>query len=325
MKRTKARVQLLLGGLFLVLFLFTLQSPAIKQYISAVKGAPVSGSLSEDWMAKLKEYKSQHDVPPIDARIDPIWKAIPGYNGIQVNIEASLEKLKKAGKWDESLIVWEEVEPKVGLADLKPSPIYKGNPEKPMISFMINVAWGNEYLPEILKTLEKYGVKSTFFLDGSWANKFPDEARKIKQAGHEIGNHAYSHPDMKTISLNRIRLEITKTNEVIQKELDIRPLLFAPPSGSFDDRVVQMAAQEKMYTILWTLDTIDWRKPAPSEIIRRLSPKLANGSLILMHPTESSMKALPALLEAAKSKGLKVGAVSDLLSSKRIDAIEVKR
>ncbi|WP_164984858.1 polysaccharide deacetylase family protein [Ammoniphilus sp. CFH 90114] len=325
MKWSKAQVQLLLSGLFLVLFLFALQSQAIDRYVSSVKGIPVNGQNREEWMGKLQELKAKHEIAPIDARIDPVWKAIPGYNGITLNIEKSLDKLEDAGRFDHSLVVFEEVEPKVKLADLNPSPIYRGNPDKPVVSFMINVAWGNEYLPEILRTLEKYNVKSTFFLDGSWVSKFPEEARKIKQAGHEIGNHAFSHPDMKTISLNRIRLEISKTNEVIQKELDVKPTLFAPPSGSFDERTVQMAAQDGMYTILWTLDTVDWRKPAPSEIIQRLTPKLDNGGLILMHPTESSMKALPALLESAQSKGLKVGTVSELISSGRVYPIEVKR
>ncbi|MEW9667685.1 polysaccharide deacetylase family protein [Ammoniphilus sp. 3BR4] len=325
MNVSKAQVQLLLGGLFLVLFLFAFQSEAVNTYISSVKGIPASVPVKDEWVAKLQELKKTHDIAPIDARIDPVWKAIPGYNGITLDMQGSLDALGKAGAWDESLIKFEEIEPKVKLSDLKPSPIYKGNSEKPIVSFMVNVAWGNEYLPEILKTLDKYNVKSTFFLDGSWVSKFPEEARKIKDAGHEIGNHAYSHPDMKTISLNRIRLEITKTNEVIEKELAIKPTLFAPPSGSFDDRTVQMAAQEGMYTVLWTLDTIDWQKPAPSQIIQRLVPKLDNGCLILMHPTESSMKALPSLLEAAKSKGLKVGTVSELLSSQRLYPIEVKR
>ncbi|RKD24279.1 hypothetical protein BEP19_07705 [Ammoniphilus oxalaticus] len=323
MNKRRAQSQVLMGGLFLLLFLYLFNSPTIDQYIASVKGQPVVAPIQQaEWIEKLEELKSKHDLKPIDARIDPVWKAIPGYDGLKLDIEASIENLGKRGKWDDEAVVFEEVKPTVVLSDLKPSPIYRGNAEKPIISFMINVAWGNEHLPSILETLDRYKVKSTFFLDGSWVNKYPDEARKIKEAGHEIGSHAYSHPKMADISLNRIRLEITKTNEVLQKELGVKPTLFAPPSGSFDDRTVQMAAQEGMYTILWTLDTIDWRKPAPSVILDRINPQLANGSLILMHPTKESAIALPKMIEAAKAKKLKVGTVSELLSSKRIYTIE---
>ncbi|HJV46692.1 MAG TPA: polysaccharide deacetylase family protein [Bacillota bacterium] len=322
MKKWKAQSHLLVSGLFLVFLLYLLNSPAINLYVSTVKGQPVTAPIQPDWEKKLSEYASKHEAAPIDARIDQVWKAIPGYNGLVVNKDKTYEKLQQLGKWEDTEVVLEEVKPRINLADLEPAPIFRGNPSKPMISFMVNVAWGNEYLPEILKVMDKYKVKSTFFLDGSWVNKYPDEARKIKEAGHEIGNHAYSHPDMKNLSMNRIRLEIDKTNEVIEKELDLKPNLFAPPSGSFDQRVVELAAQEGMKTLLWTLDTVDWRKPAPSTIIQRLTPNLANGNLILMHPTESSAKALPALLEAARAKGLKVGTVTELLSTNRIYPIE---
>lgn len=323
MKKRKAQSRIIVGGLFLVLFLYALNSPAINRYIANVKGQPVTAPIDHgDWRKQLEELKEKHEFKPINARIDPVWKAIPGYNGLEINVEESLKNLNEKGKWDEKAVVFVEREPEVGLSDLKPSPIYRGNSNKSMVSFMINVAWGNEYLPEILKTLEKYKVKTTFFLDGSWVSKYPDEARKIVQAGHEIGNHAYSHPDMKKISMNRIRLELTKTNEVIQKELKMKPTLFAPPSGSYDERVVQLAAQEGMYTILWTLDTVDWKKPAPMTIINRINPQLANGSLILMHPTESSAKALSSMLDAARAKGLKAGTVSELLSTKRVYPIE---
>ena len=323
MKDKRAQSGVLVGGLFLLLFIYLFNSPAIDQYVASVKGQPVNAPVEQgDWTKKLTDLKNKHDIKPIDARIDPVWKAIPGYDGLTLNVEASLKKMSEIGKWDDGAIVFEEVKPQTGLSNLKPSPIYKGNAEKPMVSFMINVAWGNEYLPDILQTLEKYKVKSTFFLDGSWVSKYPEEAMKIKQAGHEIGSHAYSHPDMKNLTMNRIRLELTKTNEVLQKELKLKPVLFAPPSGSYDDRTVQLAAQEGMYTVLWTLDTIDWRKPSPSTIIERINPQLANGNMILMHPTESSSKALPKMIEGAKAKKLKVGTVGELLSSKRIYTIE---
>ena len=84
--------------------------------------------------------------------------------------------MKKAGEFDETKLVFEEVPPTVHLDDLDPQPIFRGNPEKPMVSLLINVAWGNEYIPPILKILDDHQVKATFFFDGSWVKNNPDLA-----------------------------------------------------------------------------------------------------------------------------------------------------
>ena len=74
-----------------------------------------------------------------------------------------------------------------------------------------------------------------------------------------------------------------------------------------------------MKTILWTVDTVDWKKPAPSEMVRRVVSKVENGSMILMHPTEPVAQGLGSMITEIKAKGLQLGTVSDLMSEKRID------
>ena len=103
-----------------------------------------------------------------------------------------------------------------------------------MVAFLINVAWGNEYIPEILKVLNEQQIKATFFFDGSWVKKNPDLAKMIKEAGHEIGNHAYSHPDLKQRSVAQTTEELKKTNDVIEGNPWYNTKWFAPPSGSFN-------------------------------------------------------------------------------------------
>ena len=68
-----------------------------------------------------------------------------------------------------------------------------------MVSFIINVAWGNEYLSDMLATLKEHHVSATFFLEGRWAQKNPELAKMISEAGHEVGNHSFTHPDMKNL------------------------------------------------------------------------------------------------------------------------------
>lgn len=290
----------------------------VSQYVSSVKNDVEPTHEQEQLKEKIAKLADKHRENPENARIDTIWKAIPGYNGLEVDIEKTYEKVKEKGTVTEENLQFRQIPPAVSLEDLDPAPIYRGNPKKPMVSFMVNVAWGNEYLPSILDTFDRYHIQTTFFLDGSWLKKNADLAEEIMKRGHEIGNHAYSHPNMSRLSAQQITNEIVSTNKLIEQTLGVRAHLFAPPSGDYNQQVVMIANRLGMKTILWTLDTVDWRKPKPETIIQRLQPQLENGSLILMHPTASSAAALPQLIEAAQKKGLLPGKVSELLSSSRI-------
>lgn len=293
---------------------------AIAQDTNDFEDISASSQMNKDELyKKIQTFNEQHKIEPIDAKIDSVWKAIPGYNGLEVNIEASYKKMKKNGRFDESKIVYKEVPPSIHLEDLNSEPIYRGNPQKPMVAFLINVAWGNEYIPGILKVLKEHKTKATFFLDGSWTKKNPDLAKMIKEAGHEIGNHAYSHPDLQQRSMAETTEELKKTNDVIEETLGIKPKWFAPPSGSFNKTTIQVADQLNMKTILWTVDTVDWRKPATSEMVSRIVSKVENGSMVLMHPTKPTAEGMEAMITGIKEKGYKLGTVSELMSEKRID------
>ena len=264
----------------------------------------------------MKDYEK----PAQDAQIHTVWKATPGYNGLTIDIDESYKKMKKIGKFDEKQIVFKQVKPKVHLSDLPPAPIYRGHPDKTMVSFLINVAWGNEYLPSMLEVLDKHGVKATFFLEGRWAKENPALVKTIKEAGHEIGNHSYSHPDMARITTDQIRKQIGSTNDVIKEITGAAPVWFAPPSGSFRQDVITVADEFKMETVLWTVDTIDWQKPEPGVLVERVLKKVHNGAMILMHPTDSSSRSLETLIQSIKQKGYSFGSVSMLLDEERLPA-----
>ena len=306
------------GFVFLIAFM-VVSNPLTNEYISELKMSSVmvmkqSDSLYNEIVMKADQYT----IPAIDAKIDPIWKAIPGYNGHMVDVEASYKKMKKTGQFNENMLVFKQVKPNTHLEDLPPAPIYKGNPEKPMVSFIINVAWGNEYLSDMLATLKQHHVTATFFLEGRWAQKYPELAEMITDAGHEVGNHSFTHPDMKNLSTVQIQQEITKTNGVIKAATGSIPKWFAPPSGSFKDEVVKVASNEEMGTIMWSVDTIDWQKPTPDVLIQRVMSKVHNGAIILMHPTAATAQSLEQLIIQIKNKKLQINTVSNLLSEERI-------
>lgn len=152
-----------------VLLALTLNYRPIDRYIETVKiksitaDKPIAGGQEDELRKKIDEWKQGREEAPINAKVDRVWRAIPGYNGLAVNVEASLEKLKNAQTAGPGALVFEEIPPAISLEQLGAHPIYRGNPQKPAVSFMINVAWGNEYLDTILDTLDKHGVKTTFF------------------------------------------------------------------------------------------------------------------------------------------------------------------
>lgn len=305
--------------MMLMLAFLIVNNSLTHQYLAILAGETFlvnqqADPLYEEIMEKGKEYEHQ----PSDAKVDPVWGAIPGYNGLVVDLEASYKKMKKEGNFMAERLVFKQVKPTVHLKDLPPKPIYKGHPDKPMVSFIINVAWGNEYISPILATLKKNNVRASFFLEGRWVKNHPELAKMISEAGHEVGNHSYTHPNMQQLSASAIRQEIRKANDVIKATTGVSPTWLGPPSGSFRDEVVTIAAEEGMGTILWTVDTIDWKKPTPDVLINRVMSKIHNGALILMHPTDSTAKSLDSMIKQIKAKNLEINTVSELLSEDRV-------
>jgi probable sporulation protein (polysaccharide deacetylase family) len=298
---------------------FSVNNPLVNNYVASLSGSVLTvGKQQDPLYQSIVKNASTYEKPPSDAKIDRVWKAIPGYNGITVDIEASYKNMRKKGTFVDKKLVFKQVEPKVHLKDLPPSPIYRGHPEKPMVTFIINVAWGNEYLPQILAALKNHQVTASFFLEGNWVKNNPDLAKMIVSAGHEVGNHSYSHPNMSSLTASQTREQLIRTNAVIEAATGKKSEWFAPPSGSYREETVKIAAEFNMKTVMWTVDTIDWRKPSPDELINRVITKIDNGSMVLMHPTESTAKSLDRLITLIKEKGLQIGSVSDLMNEERI-------
>ena len=305
-----------------VIAFFMVKTPFVDEYISMLKTEAIETSLTKDPLYyEIEERRMDYEVPAQDAKIDKVWKKMPGYNGLVVDLEASYKNMKEAGEFRENLLVFKQISPKIHLADLPPSPIYRGHPDKPMVALTVNVAWGNEYLSPILATLKKHKIHGTFFLEGRWAKENPELVKMIFDAGHEIGNHSYSHPDMKTLSREQAEQELKETNAIIQATIGHTPKFFAPPSGSYKEETVEIADSLGMETIMWTVDTIDWKNPSPSVIINRVTKQVHNGAIILMHPTESSAKALETLIVKLQGYGYAIGTVTELLDEKRITVL----
>ena len=192
---------------------------------------------------------------------------------------------------------------------------YSGNEDSNKISLMINVYWGTEYLDGMLEILDKYDVKTTFFVGGTWAVKESDMLEKIYESGHEIGNHGYSHKDQDKLSREQNQKEILMTHNIVDELLGFEMNLFAPPSGAYSKTTVEVANELSYRTIMWTRDTIDWRDKHADLIYSRAVKDAKGGDLVLLHPTEKTLEALEQIIITLQEKGLKITTVSDNLSA----------
>ncbi|MBO4570091.1 MAG: polysaccharide deacetylase family protein [Clostridia bacterium] len=191
---------------------------------------------------------------------------------------------------------------------------YAGNTKSNKVSLMINVYWGTEFILPILDELDKYNAKCTFFLGGMWAKDNEALIKEMLARGHELGNHGYYHKNHANLDSSAQRNEIYNTNQLVKELCDYDIKLFAPPSGSYNKTTVMVASDLGMKTIMWTRDTIDWRDKDEVLIYSRAIKNMKGGDLILAHPTEKTLEALPKILNYIYSNGFVADCVSQTIS-----------
>ena len=156
----------------------------------------------------------------------------------------------------------------------------------------------------------------TFFLTGKWCEKYPEMARKIAEAGHELANHTYSHKELPSLTDAQIADELKRADEVVYAATGQHTVAwFRPPFGARNKQALQAAAAAGYRSAYWTLDSWDSVKSdiTSAQIESRVIGKLAAGDIVLMHcGSEPTSKALPGILKAAKAKGYSVVKVSEL-------------
>ncbi len=190
---------------------------------------------------------------------------------------------------------------------------YNGDKNSKNVSLMINVYWGTEYLDDMLSILKENNVQTTFFIGGTWAVLNEDMLKKIYEDGHEIANHGYHHKDHDKLDEQGNLNEISTTHTIIQELLGVEMNLFAPPSGAYDKLTVSCASSLGYKTIMWTRDTVDWRDKDAELIYSRAIKNACGGDLILMHPTEKTVEALPKIISWFKDNGFNLTTVSQTL------------
>ena len=183
------------------------------------------------------------------------------------------------------------------------------------VSLMFNVYWGTQEVEGILEALAEYDAKATFFIGCSWADDNTACVRKIVEAGHEVGSHGYFHRDHTTLGYEGNVEEISRSVQFLQLAAGVPVTLFAPPSGAYDEDTVNAAESLGLRTVMWSRDTIDWRDKDEETCYLRATEDLQAGELILMHPMEHTLKALPRILEYCNTHSLRPITVGENLAN----------
>ena len=214
------------------------------------------------------------------------------------------------------LIFWAVNTPAVvGVsASKRELPVYCVQQDEKIVALSFDAAWGNEDTQTLIDILEQYGVNTTFFVVGDWADRYPESVQALAEAGNEVMNHSSSHAHFSTLSTNEINADISACNDKIEAITGARPTLFRCPYGEYDDHVIKAVNALGMTAVQWDVDSLDWKGISADQITRRVLDRVQPGSIVLFHnAAEHTPEALPKILESLLSDGYRVVPVSQLL------------
>lgn len=189
--------------------------------------------------------------------------------------------------------------------------------DQKVVALTFDHSWGNKFTPSILDTLQRNNLKVTFFIMGPWAQKYPDVARRMVSDGHEIASHGYRHENYGDMSPDWVREDIQKAHALIKDVTGADPSLIRPPNGHYSQKSLKVTDELGYKTIIWNVDSLDWKNPGRDVIIDRVMKRIKPGAIILMHASDTPVQtaeALPILLDRIKADGYQIVTVGELLT-----------
>jgi len=170
--------------------------------------------------------------------------------------------------------------------------------------------------PKLLEMAAKRHIKLTFFVLGECVEQNPTVLQREVAEGHEIGNHSWSHPNLAKLSDADVRSQLQRTEDIIVKTAGVKPKLIRPPYGELTKRQRIWVNHDFGYkVILWDVDPLDWKRPGPSVVARRIIAGTRPGSIILSHDIHPpTIEAMPQVFDALLTRGFKFVTVSELLA-----------
>ena len=200
------------------------------------------------------------------------------------------------------------------FSNKKELPIYSVETEEKKIAISFDAAWGDNYTREILDILDKYNIKSSFFLVGFWIDKYPEHVKEIHRRGHDVGNHSTNHPYMTKLSEEEMIKELNITGNKIKELTKEKPILFRPPFGDYNDKLISVCRDNGYYVIQWDVDSLDWKEMGVQPVVDRVVRNVKNGSIVLFHNNAKFvLEYLPIIIERLQKEGYEILPISRLI------------
>jgi len=190
------------------------------------------------------------------------------------------------------------------------------DPTKPMVALTFDDGPGN-FEDRILTALESTGSRATFFMVGRRVAAHADAVKRMVQDGCELGNHTWDHPKLTRLSAAAIQAEIAQTNDVIQSAAGQPATVVRPPYGAVNDKVKTALAQMGYASVLWHIDTLDWKTRDTANTVNVVLSQVQDGDIILMHSIyEQSAAAAEQIIPELVNRGYQLVTVSELANAR---------
>jgi len=202
--------------------------------------------------------------------------------------------------------------------------IWAGESTKHAVALTFDDGPSPLFTPKILALLKQYQAHATFFVLGRKVEKYPGLVQAELRAGHEVGNHSFSHPYLTESSQFTREKELERTDMALDRlGCPKKGRLIRPPFSAFDDRLTTYIAHKQQHLALWSIDSGDWQGLGSEAIVKNVLTRVKNGSIVIFHDSDEkdqadrtpTVEALEVILPALKAEGYELVTVSELVAS----------
>ena len=188
------------------------------------------------------------------------------------------------------------------------------DPAKPMIVLSFDDG-PSAYTERLLDILEKHGAKGTFFLVGKGISYRADTVKRMYEAGHDVGTHTWSHPELTRLTRDEIISEITMANEKLNQITGGHSYLVRPPYGSYNDEVRAIGAELGVAYVNWSVDTLDWRIKNAEQLHDKIISSARSGTIILCHDIhKTTVDAMETVIPTLISEGYQLVTFTEMMA-----------
>lgn len=166
----------------------------------------------------------------------------------------------------------------------------------------------------LLDVLRRRRAAATFFVVGKQVERYPALVKAMVRRGHEVANHTFNHPDLRSLDADRVLEELDLAREAVEQAAGVSPFLFRPPGGRYNAGTIEAARRGGYRMALWTVFPRDHEGPPVEELRRRVLADARDGGVVLLHSgMDSTLRALPGIIEDLRARGFRFLTLSRML------------